>query len=94
VNNKEEPEAKLSPAAEEAMAKLTELFSDPSLSSKARLRCGIEGPTEFDILFESIIDEQFGNNSNSEYKRWVRRLYRLGLISRIPTESELPRDQD
>jgi len=76
------------------MAKLVELFSDSSLSSNARVRCGVEGPTEFDILFESIIDEQFGNNSNSEYKRWVRRLYRLGLISRIPTESELPRDQD
>jgi len=59
VNNKEEPEPKLSPAAEEAMAKLRNC-SNPSLSSKARLRCGVEGPTEFDILFESILDEQFG----------------------------------
>jgi hypothetical protein len=93
VNNKEESEPKLSPAAEEAMAKLAELFSDPSLSSNARLRCGVEGPTEFDILFESIIDEQFGYDSNSEYKRWVRRLYRLGLIPRIPREWGLPEEE-
>ena len=79
-----------SPAADEAMAKLTELFSDPNLPSKAQFRCSTEGPTEFDIWFESIIDEQFGYNSNSEYKGWVRSLYRLGLIPRIPSEWEAP----
>jgi len=89
MNSKAEPEPKLSPAAEEAMAKLTELFSDPSLPSKARFHCGVEGPTEFDILFESIVDEQFGYAVNSEYKRWVRRLYRLGLISIIPREWQI-----
>ena len=68
------------------MRELVELFSDPSLASKARFRCGVEGPDEFDILFESIIDDQFGYDPNSEYKQWVRRLYRLGLISTIPSE--------
>jgi hypothetical protein len=74
MSHKEEPELKLPPAAEEAMAKLVELFADPSL---------VEGPDEFDVLFESIIDDQFGHDPNSEYKQWVRRLYRLGFISRI-----------
>ena len=68
------------------MAKLVALFSDPSISSKAQFRCGIEGPTEIDVLFESIIDEQYGYDPNSEYKRWVRRLYELGLIPRLPEE--------
>jgi hypothetical protein len=72
------------------MAKLVELFSDSSLSSKARFRCGVEGPDELDVLFESIVDEQFGYNPNSEYKRWVRSLYRLGMILKIPSEWEAP----
>ena len=93
MSHKEEPELKVSPVADEAMAKLTELFSDPNLPSKAQFRCSTEGPTEFDIWFESIIDEQFGYNSNSEYKRWVRRLDRLGLIPRIPSEWELSEEQ-
>jgi len=86
MNDNEEPELKLSPAVDEALAKLTELFSDPNLASKARFHCGVEGPDEFDLLFESILDKQFGYDPNSEYKQWVRRLYRLGLISRIPSE--------
>jgi len=86
MSNTEEPDLKVSPAADQAMAKLVELFSDPSISSKAQFRCGIEGPTEIDVLFESIIDEQYGYDPNSEYKRWVRRLHKLGLISRIPPE--------
>jgi hypothetical protein len=93
MNHKEEPELKPSPAADEAMAKLTELFSDPNLPSKAQFCCSTEGPTEFDIWFESIIDEQFGYDPNSEYKRWVRRLYRLGLIPRIPRDWELSEEQ-
>ena len=44
-------------------------------------------------MFESIVDEQFGYDPNSEYKRWVRRLYRLGLIPRIPREWELSEEQ-
>jgi hypothetical protein len=84
----EEPPAEISPAADAAMRQLVELFSDPNLPSKARFRCSIEGPTEFDLLFESIIDNQFGYDPNSEYKNWVRRLYGLGLISRIPSEWE------
>jgi hypothetical protein len=90
MSHKEEPDLKVSPAADEAMAKLVELFSDPNLSSKARFRCGVEGRDEFDFLFESIADEQFGYNSNNEYKCWVRSLYRLGLILRIPSEWEAP----
>src|SRR5262252_7825773 len=84
----EEPPIEISPEAEAAMRELVELFSDPSLASKARFRCGVEGPDEFDVLFESIIDEQFGYDPNSEYKNWVRRLYGLGLIPRIPSEWE------
>ncbi len=64
--------------------------SSPSLVSKAQFRCCVDGPTEFEVLFESIVDEQFGYNPNSEYKRWVRSLYRLGLILRIPSEWEAP----
>jgi hypothetical protein len=88
MNNTKEPDLKASPAADEAMRELVELFSDPNLPSKARFRCGVEGPDEFDVLFESIVDEQFGYDPNSEYKNWVRRLYGLGLISRIPSEWE------
>ena len=88
MSHKEEPELKPSPAADEAMAKLVELFSDPSLASRAQFRCCVDGPTEFEVLFESMVDEQFGYNPNSEYKRWVRSLYRLGLILRIPSEWE------
>jgi hypothetical protein len=90
MSHKEEAEQKLSPAADEAMAKLVELFSDPSLASKAQFRCCVDGPTEFEVLFESIVDELFGYNPNSEYKSWVRSLYRLGLILRIPSEWEAP----
>ena len=90
MSHKEEPELKLSPAADEAMAKLVELFSDPSHASNAQFRCCVDGPTEFEVLFESIVDEQFGYNPNSEYKRWVRSLYRRGLILRIPNEWEAP----
>jgi hypothetical protein len=39
MNDKVGDEQKLSPAAEEAMAELVELFSDPSLASTARFRC-------------------------------------------------------
>jgi hypothetical protein len=86
MSDQREEDLKVSPAAHEAMAELVELFSDPSLSSQARLRCSVEGPDDFDVLFESIIDDQFGDNPNSEYKQWVRRLYRLGFISRIPDD--------
>jgi|SRR5947207_12967073 len=89
MSYKEESE-KVSPAADEAMAQLVELFSDPSLDSQAQFRCCVDGPDEFDFLFESIADEQFGYNPNSEYKGWVRSVYRLGLIPRMPSEWEAP----
>jgi hypothetical protein len=78
MSDQEEPEQRVSPAANQAMAELVKLFSDPNLPSKPRLRCSVEGPDDFDILFESIIDDQFGHDPNSEYKRWFRRLYDLG----------------
>ncbi len=86
MSHKQESDLQVSPAAHEAMRRLVELFSDPSLASKAHFRCGVEGPDEFDLLFESIVDERFGHDRNSEYKQWVRRLYELGFIPRLPDE--------
>ena len=82
----EELAIEISPEAVAAMKKLVELFSDPSLASQARLRCSVEGPDDFDLLFETIIDDQFGHDPNSEYKQWVKRLYELGFIPRLPDE--------
>jgi len=59
MNNTKELDLKVSPAAHEAMRELVELFSDPSLASKAQFRCCVDGPTEFEVLFESIVDGQF-----------------------------------
>ena len=42
--------------ADAAMRELIELFSDPKIRSTASFRCCTDGPTEFDILFESIVD--------------------------------------
>jgi hypothetical protein len=66
----DEPPIEISPAADAAMRKLVELFSDPAMVARAHFRC-FEGATEFDVLFESIIDDQFGYEPNSEYKNWV-----------------------
>jgi hypothetical protein len=82
----EEPLLEISPEADTAMRGLKELFSDPKIRSTASFRCCTEGPTEFDVVFESITDEVFGYDPNSEYKRWVRRLYELSLIPRLPDE--------
>jgi len=53
-----------------------------------RARCCTEGPTEVDVMFESIIDEVYGYDPNSEYKLWIRNPHRLGLILRVPSEWE------
>ena len=79
----EEPPIEISPEADAAMAELVKIFSDPNFPLKPRFRCAVEGPDEFDVMFESIMEEQFGD---SEYKQWVRRLYELGLISGLPDE--------
>ena len=71
---------------DEAMEALTRIFSDPKLAAKAHFRCSVDGPTEMDRLFESIMDETFGLHARSEYKRWVTRLYRLGLIPEVPAD--------
>jgi hypothetical protein len=88
-----DPPEEISPAAHEAMRQLVELFSDPAIAAQARFRCSTEGPDEMDVLFESILDDQFGYDPNSKYKSWVRRLYDLGLISRIPSEWKCPREK-
>ena len=71
---------------DEAMKALKRIFSDPKLTAKAHFRCRVEGPTEIDELFESIMDETFGLHARSEYKRWVSRLCRLGLIPEVPAD--------
>jgi hypothetical protein len=78
-----EPPIEISPEADAVMAELVKIFSDPNLPTKPRFRCGVDGPDEFDVMFESIMEEQFGD---SEYKQWVKWLYDLGLIARLPDE--------
>jgi hypothetical protein len=90
VPEAEEPPEEISPAADAAMRELVELFSDPAIAAQARFSCSTEGPGEIEVLCESILDDQFGYNPNSEYKNWVRRLYGLGLIPQIPSEWEVP----
>jgi hypothetical protein len=77
----EEPPIEISSEADAAMRELVKIFSDPNLPTKPRFCCCIEGPDEFDFMFESIMEEQFGD---SEYREWVKRLYDLGLIARLP----------
>jgi hypothetical protein len=72
--------------ADEAMSALTRLFSVPNLATKAYFRCGTNGPTDADMFFESMFDDLFGPDTDSDYKCWVRRLHELGLISTIPSE--------
>jgi hypothetical protein len=90
AEREEEPLEEISAAADAAIRKLKELFSDPAVAAQARFRCSTEGPDDIDVLFESILDDQFGYDPNSEYKSWVRHLYDLGLISRIPSEWKEP----
>jgi hypothetical protein len=86
VRQKEELAVEISPEFDAAMDQLTELFSDPSMPvPPADFRCNTEGPTEKEIMDETIFGEE-----NSEYRRWIRRLYSIGLISRIPSEWEAP----
>ncbi len=85
MSHKEEPELKVSRAADEAVRKLVVLFSDPAVAARAHFRCSTEGLTDLEVMFESILDEQFGYDPNSEYKNWIRRLNDLGLIPRIPS---------
>ena len=40
-----------------SMRGLKELFSDPTLATRASFRCSTEGPSDIDILFESIFPE-------------------------------------
>jgi hypothetical protein len=63
--------------ADEAWDALFKIFSSPSANRYAHLSCRTDGPTEYDLLFDSIFD---GPNPKSKYKRWIRRLRRHGLI--------------
>jgi hypothetical protein len=51
----DEPSMEISPETDAAMRALKELFSDPKIRRTASFRCCTEGPTEFDVLFESVI---------------------------------------
>jgi hypothetical protein len=79
-------------AAHEAVLK--DLFSFREITNKAHFRCRVDGPTELDVLFESVLDEVFGCDPSSDYKCWVRKLYRLGLISRMPTNWKASKDPE
>jgi hypothetical protein len=63
--------------ADDAMKALTELFSDPKLRSKAHFRCSTEGPTEFDLIFETIPDKTFGDTRDLKEAKTL--LEQLGL---------------
>jgi hypothetical protein len=76
--------------ADEAMEALRQIFSSPEIIAKARLRCGVGGPTAWDVFFESVLDDVFGRDPNSNYKCWIRRLYHFGLISTMPDEWKSP----
>jgi hypothetical protein len=81
-------------AADEPMKALTRLFSAPNRATQPHFRCSIDGPTELNMFFESILDEVFGRDPNSLYKCWVRQLYRLGFISTMPSEWTAPEDAE
>jgi hypothetical protein len=85
-SERKSPQGLKGSSADEAMKALTRLFSSREIAAKAHFRCSIEGPTDFDVLFESMLDQLFGRNPSSNYKCWVRRLYRLGLVSALPNE--------
>ena len=70
--------------ADQAMESFAQLFLAPEVKAKAHHRCGIGGPTELNVVFEEALDHVFGRDPNSEYKRWIGRLYKLGLISHMP----------
>jgi hypothetical protein len=73
------------------MRELIELFSDPKIRSTASFRCCTDGPTEFDILFESIVDEQYGYDPNSEYKRSSDVFIASDLFQQFPVNGQPPR---
>ena len=63
-----------------SMKGLKELFSDPTLATRASFRCSTERPSEIDVMMESIFAE------DSEYRQWIKRLYDLGFIPQVPDE--------
>ena len=79
-------------AADEAMTALTRLFSSGRVFTNAYFRCSIDGPTEFDLFYDSMRSEPFACNLPTDYKIWIMRLYRLGLISAVPNEWKALKD--
>jgi len=77
----EEPAIEIPPEVDAALEKLKELFSDPAMATRASFRCSTEGPTADEAMNESIRGEE-----NSEYRQWIKRLYELGFIPRLPDE--------
>lgn len=65
--------------ADQGMESFAQLILAPEVKAKAHHRCGVGGPTELNVVFEEALDHVFGRDPNSEYKRWIRRLYKLGL---------------
>lgn len=55
-------------ATNEAMKALTRIFSSRQLFTNAYFRCGIEGPTEFDLFYESMRSDLFVVNPATDYK--------------------------
>jgi hypothetical protein len=88
VPEAEEPQAEISPTADAAIRELIQLFSDPALmrvsaaAPKGRIR------STFCLSQSSMTSSAM--TRTAKYKSWVRHLYDLGLISRIPSEWEVP----
>ena len=76
------------------MDALADLFSCRKITNRAHFRCSFDGPTDLELLLESVLDEVFGRNPSSAYKCWVRKLHRLGLISTMPKEWKASTDPE
>ncbi len=74
------PSSAIARAADKAMRELVELFSSARVRSHAHFRRCTDAPTEFDLWFESIVDEIYGADPNNEYRQWIERLRQNGLI--------------
>ncbi len=61
-----------------AFKALYDLFSSEKVRAHAHRSCPIDGPSEFDLAWESAMDEVFG--PDLEYRAWVEYLRGEGLI--------------
>lgn len=65
-------------SSNDAFAALLDVFSSKAVRMHAHRRCPIDGPSEFDRVFDAKLDEVFG--PDLEYRAWVDYLRREGLI--------------